>query len=179
MATVLDVGVISYFSPVFTFLLVLAISYALLAKTKMLGDNVKINFTIAMAIGFIVLFSGGATKLVNFITPWFVVLFILIVLLFVILTFMGIENKEIYSKLGGTTGMIIIFLLVLVIAVANVFGDMFTPYASEDELQQMTPQERTRVDTLRSMVSPRLLSAVFILIVAAVAIHQISQVIKD
>jgi len=179
MATVLDTGILNYFSPIFTFLLVLVVSYALLAKTQKFGSSVKINFTLAMTLAFVVLFTGSATKLINYMTPWFVVLFILIALLFMILTYMGYTDRDISPKLGGVTGMIIVFLLIIVIAVGNVFGPVFSPYDESGDVDDDTYGEnKTKTELFKTIFSPRLLSAVFILLVAAIAIHQISQKVK-
>ena len=39
MATVLDLGILEFFKPIFTFGLVFAIVYAILDKFKLLGDS--------------------------------------------------------------------------------------------------------------------------------------------
>ena len=47
MATFLDVGLFSYFNVIFPVLLIFALVFALLQKTKILGTNITINAIIA------------------------------------------------------------------------------------------------------------------------------------
>ncbi|MBT4440902.1 hypothetical protein HOC98_02235, partial [archaeon] len=47
MASVLDMSILSYFAPVFVFALVWIITYAILEKTKLFGDNQAIHWVIA------------------------------------------------------------------------------------------------------------------------------------
>ena len=79
MATLLDVGLLSFLMPLFVFLFIFAIIYALLTKTKMLGDNMAaMNFLAAVCISAVAVFAGTITQVVVNVTPWIV--FIIIVL---------------------------------------------------------------------------------------------------
>ena len=69
MATLIDIGLIHYFNVIFPFLFVVAIVYALLFKTKVVGNSVAINALISVVAAFAVLLSDNAIKLINFIIP--------------------------------------------------------------------------------------------------------------
>jgi len=170
MATFLEVGILQHFLPVFTFLFVLVVVYALMSKTKILGENSKVHWVAALTISFIVLLTGEMTDLINYITPLFVVILIFLVLLFFIILPFGVKQEDIWSKLGGHTTVVIICILILVLGVSNVFG-IFNPYEGGAE---STPGG----EIVRAIFSPQVLGALAILIIAAFAIQRITDVTK-
>ena len=163
MATFLDVGLLEFFLPVFTFLLVTVILFAIgkALFPENLGDRVV--WVAAISIGMIVLFSGSSVELINLITPWFVVLMIFLVLLFSIFLFFGMEHKDLMGTIGGPTVVVVVSLLMLLAAISAVFGPVFTPYQLDDEGRTI------QSETIRTVFHPRLLGAVFILLIAAFA----------
>ena len=76
MATFLDTGLLSYFSVIFPALLVFVIVYALLEKTKLLGENKAIHAIAAIAIALMLMLSRNIMNVINYMAPWFVLLFV-------------------------------------------------------------------------------------------------------
>ena len=76
MASVLDMSILSYFAPVFVFALVWIITYAILEKTKLFGDNQAIHWVIALCMAVMVVIIPGLTDVIQLITPWFIFFFI-------------------------------------------------------------------------------------------------------
>lgn len=117
MATILEIGLISYFQVIFPVLIVFAIIFAVLQKTKLIGENVAINGLIAIVAGLLTLLSKTVIGMINFMTPWFVVMILFFVLLLLIFRVFGateeniataVKDKAVYWALIGVC--IIIFL---------------------------------------------------------------------
>ena len=89
MATFLDIGLMSYASKIFTFLLVFAIMFGLLKQKKVLGDkSAGLQGLIAFVIAVMAILSPASSAFINFITPWF---FILVLVAFLILMVMFMQ----------------------------------------------------------------------------------------
>jgi len=129
MATVLDLGLVSYFSVIFPVILVWAIVFAMLQKTAVIGKSMGINAVIAVAIALMTLLSQSLLDMVNFIVPWFAVVIIFLVLLALIFMTMGakevdlasaVKDKAVYWTLIG------IALIIIGAGVGKVLGQSFT-----------------------------------------------------
>jgi len=131
MATFLDVSLLQSVSSIFPVLLVFTIVFAVLQKTKAVSENVSINAVIAAVVGFLVLLSDTAVKIINFMIPWFTVAMIFLILLLLIFQMFGAKEENIFAALKGERGMGIIWviigvgLIILIAAFANVFGQSY------------------------------------------------------
>jgi len=164
MATIMDIGLLYYFLPLITFLFVFALVYAVLDKTKMLGENVSLNFVAALTIALLTLFVGRITNLIQFIVPWFVFLFVFFGLLFVGLMFLGIKEETIWRNLSIWTVIIMSFFLLL-LGIIQVYGDVLSPYVGNNATKTIAGE------TMKTLFHPRVLAALFILLVAALTIR--------
>ncbi len=172
MATFLDVGLLEFFLPLFSFLFIVMVLYALMHKNNFLGPSDRVHWVAAISIGMIVLFSGGSIELINIITPWFVILIIFLVLLFSIFMFFGTKETELLSTIGGPIVVVIVALLMLLAAISAVFGPVFNPYQTDEEGRTI------QSETIRTLFHPRVLGAVFILLIAAFATRFIPETVK-
>lgn len=166
MATLLDTGLLYHFLPFVTFLFIFSLVYIILDNTEWMGKNKTLKFIAALTIGLISLFAGGVVDLINYIVPWFVFIFIFLILLFMGLTFLGIQKETIWSSLSIWTVMIISFLLLL-IGISQIYGEIFTPYGGGNVTKSIAGE------TLRTIFHPRVLGALFILIITAIAVKLI------
>jgi len=171
MATLLDLGVLIYLTPLFTFLFILVISYAVLDKFKLLGDNIAPKAIAAFSMAMIFILSTRMIKIVNLATPWFILLIFLGFFIVAMLMFMGVKEDAISKavKSGNVVWPVIIISLILfIISITSAFQDVQSPYEEGDE--------RTRTsEGLRALVHPRLLGALFLLVMCVYAIMFISQ----
>src|SRR5210317_1637529 len=99
MATFLETGLLDTFSIIFPALLVLIVSYAILAKFKILGDNMTINSLVAVALAFLTIISKEVTALISFMAPWFVLAFIFLLLMLLFWKIMGASDESITNYL--------------------------------------------------------------------------------
>ena len=70
MATPLNPVVIEHLLPVFSFLFVFTISYALFRRADILRDK-NLDILAAFTISILFLFTPGALEIINIATPWF------------------------------------------------------------------------------------------------------------
>lgn len=132
MATFLDIGLLQYFDVIFTVLFVFAIVYALLKKTKILGESNSIIAIVAVAIAFLVLLSNTVVDMVKFMIPWFAVAIIFFILIILIFQTFGAGEKDIASALKDETlrwTIIGIAIVILVAAFGHVLGQSMTEAA--------------------------------------------------
>jgi hypothetical protein len=95
MASFLDMGVLGYFSAIFTFLLVFVVVFALLEYMKIFGAEAKPwHAIIAVAIAALALMSKAAMSFLGFVTPWFLVLFFVIFFIMFAIRMFGVGEKE-------------------------------------------------------------------------------------
>ncbi|MBT4334571.1 hypothetical protein HOD61_02020 [archaeon] len=151
------------FLPVFVFILIVTLLYATLEKTKLLGENSGLNFSISLVIAFISLFSGSAIKLMVFVVPWYVFMMFFLLLLFSMFMFFGFDEKEVWPMVGGRLTIFVVMMLFLIIGITKVFGPVFNPYSVEGTS-----------DVLRTIFHPRVLGAFFILLISFFLIKNIS-----
>lgn len=157
MATVLDIGVLEHFIPLFSFLFVFLIVYALLQKLKLLGGKSVIDFLVSLVVSILVVLSSSAVELARFMSVWGVVVTIILVFLFIMMSFWAGEGK-----MGLPVDMDIksivfwVFIIILAIGLTQVFGPVLMPYAEGAD------PSRT---VLRTIFHPRIVGALFLLII--------------
>src|SRR3989344_1225115 len=110
MATLLDLGVLNYLTPLFTFLFILVISYAVLDKFKLLGDNFAPKAIASFSMAMIFILSTRMLKIVNLATPWFILMIIFGFFIVAMLMFMGVKQESIFKtvKSGSVVWPIIV-----------------------------------------------------------------------
>lgn len=131
MVSEINISGISFFMPVITFLFIFILVYAILAKTKILGESKWVNLLIGFIVGIIFMsFSsinnGGTTQYVNTIVPWAVVL---LVCIFLILVLAGLGTKDLGKIMTSKFAWVIIIILIVIflISAIKVFNPVFHP----------------------------------------------------
>jgi len=120
-----DVSAITYFAPILSFLMVFVLMFALLAKTKILGEEKFIQLFISFLIATIFITAASVRQLVLDVIPWFAVF---VVALFCILALAGFIGKG--DLIGKGVGWVFIILVIalFVISGVKIFSIAFTPY---------------------------------------------------
>ncbi|MFA4887475.1 MAG: hypothetical protein WC595_04635 [Candidatus Nanoarchaeia archaeon] len=189
MATpsLLDVGILSFFLPIFVFIFIFTILLALLEKSEILGKGQKLlNVAAAFSVAAISIFAGKLTSLVSVVIPWIVFIFVLLLLIFVIFGFFGVKDKDIWDLFGETTVFVVILVIVLV-GITIVFETTLTPYSggsggdgtSVSLDGTVAAGNNPQTETLKTLTHPRLLGALFTLIIAASTVSFLTRKLKD
>ncbi len=184
MATFLDVGLLRYFNIIFPFLLVWALVFALLQKTKLVGsDRIGINAIIALAFAFMVSLSDSAVQIINFMIPWFTIAIIFFLLIILIFQIFGAKEENIFAYIQKDKGIgWIIIGIVLIIAGAaftNVFGQDLLSQAGGETSVNVTGEGVATPDFQRNIYAtlfhPKVLGIIILFTIAIFAIALLSQ----
>ncbi len=119
-----SLSAIGYFVPIFAFLLVFIVIYALLAKTKILGESNAVMLFIAFILSSFFVVQASLVDFIRFSSAWFGVIVIGVFFLLLILAFLPGE-----SPLGFLTkndwfswAILIVILIFFVVSAAYVFN---------------------------------------------------------
>lgn len=131
MATFLDLSLFGFFDRIFVVLLIWTITFAILQKTKAVGDALGLNAIIAVAIAFLALISDTIVQLISFMVPWFALLIIFLVLLILLFQIFGVTDVSAAVKDKALQWTLIGVSLVIVFAAfGNVFGQQLAEAAT-------------------------------------------------
>src|SRR3989338_28553 len=167
MATLLDATLISFLMPLFVFLFIFVVIYALLTKTKLFGEKqVALNFLAAICIAAVAVFAGNLITLIGTVTPWIVFIIIILVFIFGMYKLFGVEDKEIWDSIGGKTLVYIIILIIVLVGLSIVFEPQISPYAPGENATGIAGKD-VKSEVITTITHPRVLGALFILLVAA------------
>lgn len=162
MATLLDISLIDYFRPLFVFLLIYVVLYAILKKTEIFGKDSKgLNIFAALSIAVLSLFTGKITDLISTVAPWVVAVFIGVTLIFMLLMFFGIKEQDAWSYVGGKWLPVILIILIFVIGVSQVMT--LSPLSQEGN----QTDGGYRAEILKTLVHPRILGAMLLIVIVA------------
>jgi hypothetical protein len=157
---------ISPFMPLFAFLLVFIVTYALLAKTKILGENHFAHLFLSFIISIVFIVTPSAQKFAMVSTPWFGVLIIMVFIIFLLLTFVRGNVDDIVKSPAVAIVVIGVILVIFVIAALNVFGPVISSYLPGTAETGLTGQQ---AQTKHFFTSPAVIGAIILLIIAAIA----------
>ena len=174
MATFLEtLSILNFFSALFAALLVFAVVFAILNKTHILGDSKVIQWIVAIALGLLTLVYPDIISLVEFISPWFVLLFIFLILLLLAYRLFGYSEENIleYVKSDRTINWVLVAVgvIILLAGIFNVFG--------ESALQATAGGNATaegdggfQENVFSTLFSPQLLGVLLVFAIAVFAI---------
>ncbi|MBU1204024.1 MAG: hypothetical protein KKG60_03080 [Nanoarchaeota archaeon] len=182
MASMLDVGLLQFFSPVFLFIFVFAIAYAVLDKFDVFKTG-WVKTVISLCMGVLFLFSKDAILFVNFITPWFIVFVVIVMFFIALFLFMGVKKDVMVATVQNQNvywPVLIILFVLLTISIVHVFGEKSSPYEPGEipDAGEVTPSGEVKTresEGMRALISPKLLGAIILLIIMTIAIATLSK----
>jgi len=158
----IDVSAFNYFMPLFGFLLVFVVSYALLAKAKFLGENKFIIILVSFILAIIFVTVSSARQIVLKIVPWFAVLAVLILLIALIIA-ISQQKIDAIMKPGVAWAFIAVLIVMFIIAAIIVFTPILAPVWEEQP--DASP---TLVAIKQFITAQNVLGAILVLVVAAI-----------
>lgn len=136
----IDLSGLSTFVPVFGFLLVFTVVYALLSKTELLGKNRFVHILVSFGIAIIFLVSANAIEYVKVVTPWFAAFIISLLFIGLVVGLMGKDSMEKIFKPGFAWFIVIVLILIFLVSAAYVFADVINKYMGEPKAFLLQPQ---------------------------------------
>ena len=166
MATILDIGLLSLLSPIFVFLIVFVLIYGILLKTSLFPEDQKaLKLIAAVSIAAVSVFAGAVTNLITVVTPWLVFLIFILVIFFLMFSFVGMKDtKEIWDTIGGPSLYFVLALIIIISGLAAVFEKDVSPFGEDQG-------KTVKSEVISTLTHPRMLGALFLLIVATFTIR--------
>ena len=135
-----ELGAISYFLPIFAFLLVFIVIYSLLVKSKVLGGNSGVLLFVSFVLSSFFIIESQLVDFVAMSSSWIVVVAFVIFISIAILAFFPNENglPKIFAKNDWFAWLVMVaIILVFIISAANVFSvainwDMISGWIESD-----------------------------------------------
>lgn len=111
--TTIDLSSIQNYFPILAFLLVFTVVFAVLAKSKILGESKFVNLLISFIVGVIFVGVTSAREYVIKITPWFAIFVIAFVFILIVMGFSEKVPDALKKGIGVVfvIGILIIFLI--------------------------------------------------------------------
>lgn len=175
MATILDIGVLEYFMPVFVFLFIFSLIYAILDKTGLLGDNKSLKSLVAFTLSLMFILTQNLMKLVTVMTPWFIILFVAVMFIIMFFLFVGAKAEDVtkvFTERMTVWIILIVMFTIFAYGLTQVYGsDIHDIYGGSNQPEQGSLNEAVG----KILFHPKMLGVVFILVVAAQAVRLIAQ----
>ena len=156
----LDISGLNFFMPVFSFLLVFVIVYALLAKFKIIGESKWILVFVSFIVAIIFMSFSSLKLYVESIIPWFVVLLIIV---FLVLIMGFFTSKDWVPKSWFAWIFIIILIIIFLISAIRVFNPVFHP-----DLGIASGQGTSMLEQVGEYLDGGFLGSVILLIIAGI-----------
>jgi len=172
MATVLDFGYLRYFMPIFSFLFIFILAYAILTRINIFKGK-WVNLAISFTISVLFLFTPDAMKVIEVATPSFVLFLFLIFLILMTFFFLGIKETHVVDFFRGNATMTwivgIIVFLIFAGALTNVYGGVVQAIYGGAE-----GEKSVLFDVGRVIFNPKVLGVFLLLLIASQAIRLIA-----
>lgn len=98
----------------FPFLFIFAITYALLTKTKVLGENKNICGIISLSVAAIFIFYAQAVDFINLLIPFMTIFLVFLLLVVLVVTSIGMKSDSVASALSKGGGVIVLIFLIII-----------------------------------------------------------------
>lgn len=164
---VLNLDLFRYFTAVFSFLFIFVVFYAILEKTKILGDKSNLNALFAFIVSILLIITPGVVSLITVMIAPFAVLIFFILFVVVLFMFMGISGDDVsnvFKQPAVITVLIVIGVLIFLFSFVGIFGEFV-----EDGVGGLGSY------IVKSLFNAKVLGAVFLLLVASQAIRLLSE----
>ena len=158
---VIDITGIYFFMPVFSFLFVFLIIYAILIKFKILGDSQFVNLLVSFIISIFFMSFSGVDLYVRTLIPWFVVLLVCVFLVLLIGGFASGKLETIQTKYTMWVAVGILIAIILIVSI-KVFNPILHPDLGITSGEAGT----SLLEQLRYIADTRVSGSIILLVVA-------------
>lgn len=190
MATPLDLSLLEHFSGLFLFIMIFAITYAVLGLTKVLGSDSKtINAVVAFCFALFMTIAQKPSAIVKNMIPWVGLVIILIMFLLLASRFMfGDKGDEILHSVMGSqksTGwwIFVAIIGIFLISLGSSIGPELTAGGDSTNVtiepgSGSTGTSSWQTNVLNTIYHPKILGAIMVFTIMVAAIKLLSTVSK-
>lgn len=162
---------------IFPFFLILAISYGILSKTKLFGENKGLCSLVSIVIAFFFVLSARAVTFISILIPFIIIFMIILFFIMFVTSSTGVSLEQI-SKGVSKGGWFIILLVLLIISftVLNLTFPEFNP-ETRDQIND-TGDSTKALDVLGGITdmffTPAVIGLIVLFMVFAIAAYVIT-----
>lgn len=174
MASVLDLGLLQYFGVIFPVLLIFVLVYAILQKTKFVSESMSINAIIAVCAAIMASLSDSVIQLIVFISPWFVLTFILVLLFLLVMKTFGTTDAQILDVVtrdaAVTWGMLGVAIVIIFAGFAVTFGQDLVDQSSAIDGDGTAAGDDFQSNIFETIFHPKILGVLVLFAICVMAI---------
>jgi len=145
--------------PILAFLLVFIVTYALLAKTKILGSTNFIHLFLSFIIAIVFVVSPSAREYTVMTVPWIAVMIIILFIALTVIMFVRGNIDDIVKSPIVAVLLVVAILIIFFISALNVFGPFFSQYA---------PGPEQKPGLISFIINPAVLGGIILLVIAGI-----------
>jgi hypothetical protein len=164
MATFWDTSLLQYLAPVFIFILIFAIIFALLQKSKILGGMQKLDFIVALIVSLLTLISENAASFIGNLSIWYVLIAVAVIMMNLMMS-AGVSGESVVTGIQSKT-LLWVAITVLMVVISITFGPVFNPYSAGADPSWWA---------LRTIFHPKVFGVVFLLLIATILINKLKE----
>jgi len=169
MVSLIDSGLGEFLIPIFIFILIYAVIFATLKKTKVLGDDININAIVAFVLAALFAVVPGVMDFISIIAPWFVVMVIVAFSIMLVFMFGGVKGETVENIFKNSTVYWTIIMLSIIILIGGLTA-VYGPF-----LVGGTPGgEGPGASIQKAIFNAKVLTTIIILIIFAFAVRLLS-----
>jgi hypothetical protein len=116
---VVSLAAISTVMPVISFLFIFILIYALLVKTEILGKNNMVALFLSLIIASFFIVNVNLVEFTKMNVSWFVVFIVCLFMILLMLSFVGKEATEFFTKDTKIAGVLVALVIVMFIVSAS------------------------------------------------------------
>jgi len=157
---------LGYIMPLLAYLFVFTLIYALLAKTKVLGNNKAVHFAISLVIAVIFVLTPMSTQFTILAIPWIAIFIFMVFFILLIITFVRGKIDDIVKSSFIAVIVTLVILIIFFISAMNVFGPL---------ISQGTYLSSQGQQALNFFTNPQFYGLAILLIIAGVISWQVTK----
>lgn len=185
MASILDLGLLEFFSGFIVFLLVYAVTWGILSWQKWPGDNPGVQALIAFTVAFLMAVAPPARTFISIVTPMYIAFAIVLFFILFIVSMFGMSPEKDFPDIlkdSRTRNWIVIICVVIFVGgLAFMFGQTLleqqpgsTPLPSQPTGPGQTGTNSFQENLLLTLINPKVMGLLLLFTIAALAIYFLS-----
>ncbi len=180
MASIFTSNLMEFIMPIFIFIFVYAISYALLSSRKFLGENKGVHAIVSLVFAFFISTTAFNFAFIQYFVPSVVLILIVIVFTLLLAQLLGFKEMDIITNIFGSEKnaswfVFIVIIIVLVSILSSIYGPTLLEHGASDGNQtELTEENQFTENLMKSFFNEKVLGLVLIFLVAFFAMKFIS-----
>lgn len=179
----IDLSLLMSFKRIFPFILVWVVIYALLEWRNIFGDEKRgVRALTAFVVAMIFLLSSKASDIIEYMTPWFVIVIVLLLLMLLIFKLFGASDKTIQDVIEHDRTVIywviVITFLIFFAALGKVYFTSGIPTGDQIHAglgsEDANVAERSEGAFWQTLFHPKILGAIFIFLLGTFSIKMLA-----